>query len=38
MEIRVEEVSRVIRDQVAQYGAKVDVQETGRVLAVYGKG
>jgi F-type H+-transporting ATPase subunit alpha len=34
MEIRVEEVSRVIRDQVAQYGAKVDVQETGRVLAV----
>jgi F-type H+-transporting ATPase subunit alpha len=34
MDIRVEEVSRVIRDQVAQYGAKIDVQETGRVLAV----
>ena len=34
MNIRVEEVSRVLRDQVANYGAKVDVQETGRVLAV----
>ena len=34
MDIRVEEVSRVIRDQVAEYGAKVDVQETGRVLTV----
>ena len=34
MDIRVEEVSRIIRDQVANYGAKVDVQETGRVLAV----
>jgi F-type H+-transporting ATPase subunit alpha len=34
MDIRVEEVSRVIRDQVAQYGAKIDVQETGRVLTV----
>ena len=34
MDIRVEEVSRVIRDQVASYGAQVDVQETGRVLTV----
>jgi F-type H+-transporting ATPase subunit alpha len=34
MDIRVEEVSRIIRDQVASYGAKVDVQETGRVLTV----
>ncbi len=34
MDIRVEEVSRIIRDQVANYGAKVDVQETGHVLVV----
>ncbi|MSQ83273.1 MAG: F0F1 ATP synthase subunit alpha [Myxococcales bacterium] len=34
MNIRVEEVSRVLRDQVANYGAKIDVQETGHVLAV----
>jgi F-type H+-transporting ATPase subunit alpha len=34
MDIRVEEVSRIIRDQVASYGAKVDVQETGRVVTV----
>lgn len=34
MDIRVEEVSRIIRDQVANYGVKVDVQETGRVLTV----
>jgi F-type H+-transporting ATPase subunit alpha len=32
MDIRVEEVSRVIRDEVARYGATIDVQETGRVL------
>ncbi len=32
MEMRVEEVSRIIREQVANYDAKVDVQETGRVL------
>jgi F-type H+-transporting ATPase subunit alpha len=32
MDIRVEEVSRFIRDEVARYGATIDVQETGRVL------
>ena len=34
MDIGVAEVSRIIREQVAGYDAKVDVQETGRVLAV----
>ncbi|MSP91655.1 MAG: F0F1 ATP synthase subunit alpha [Myxococcales bacterium] len=34
MDIRIEEVSRILRDQVANYGAKVDVQETGRVVTV----
>ena len=34
MDIGVAEVSRIIREQVAGYDAKVDVQETGRVLTV----
>jgi F-type H+/Na+-transporting ATPase subunit alpha len=34
MDIGVAEVSRVIREAVANYDAKVDVQETGRVLSV----
>ena len=34
MDIGVAEVSRVIRDAVASYDTKVDVQETGRVLTV----
>jgi len=34
MEIRVEEVSRVLREQIASYDKKVDVQETGTVLTV----
>ncbi len=34
MDIGVAEVSRIIREQVANYDAKLDVQETGRVLMV----
>ncbi len=34
MDIGVAEVSRIIRQQVANYDAKVDVQETGHVLTV----
>ena len=34
MDIGVAEVSRIIREQVANYDAKLDVQETGRVLTV----
>jgi F-type H+-transporting ATPase subunit alpha len=34
MDIGVAEVSRIIREQIASYDAKVDVQETGRVLTV----
>jgi F-type H+/Na+-transporting ATPase subunit alpha len=34
MEIRADEISRIIRDQIKDYGKKVTVAETGTVLAV----
>ncbi|BDG09706.1 F0F1 ATP synthase subunit alpha [Anaeromyxobacter paludicola] len=33
MEIRADEISRIIRDQIKDYGKKVDVAETGTVLS-----
>ena len=33
MEIRADEISRIIRDQIRDYGKKVDVAETGTVLS-----
>jgi F-type H+-transporting ATPase subunit alpha len=33
MEIRADEISRIIRDQIKDYGKKVDVAETGSVLS-----
>lgn len=33
-QIRAEEISRVLKDQISQYQKKVDVSETGNVLAV----
>lgn len=33
-QIRADEISRVLRDQISQYQKKVDVSETGTVLAV----
>jgi F-type H+/Na+-transporting ATPase subunit alpha len=45
MEIRADEISRIIREQIKDYGKKVDVSETGSVLSqadgvarVYGLG
>ena len=34
MEIRAEEISQVIRDQIKDYEKKVEVSETGTVLSV----
>src|SRR5438552_8283579 len=34
MEIRADEISRIIRDQIKDYGKKVTVAETGTVLSV----
>ena len=34
MDIRADEISRIIRDQIKDYGKKVDVAETGTVLSV----
>ncbi len=34
MDIRAEEISRIIRDQIKDYDKKVDVSETGTVLSV----
>src|SRR5262252_3920303 len=34
MEIRADEISRIIREQIKDYGKKVQVAETGTVLAV----
>ena len=34
MDIRAEEISRIIRDQIKDYEKKVDVSETGTVLSV----
>src|SRR5512147_2233202 len=33
MEIRADEISRIIRDQIKDYGKKIDVAETGSVLS-----
>ncbi len=33
MQIRADEISRIIRDQIKDYGKKVDVSETGTVLS-----
>ena len=33
MEIRADEISRIIREQIKDYGKKVDVAETGTVLS-----
>jgi F-type H+-transporting ATPase subunit alpha len=33
MEIRADEISRIIRDQIKDYGKKVDVAETGSILS-----
>ena len=33
MEIRADEISRIIREQIKDYGKKVDVAETGSVLS-----
>ena len=33
MDIRADEISRIIRDQIKDYGKKVDVAETGTVLS-----
>src|SRR5512146_47300 len=33
MEIRADEISRIIREQIQDYGKKVDVSETGTVLS-----
>ncbi len=33
MDIRADEISRIIRDQIKAYGKKVDVAETGTVLS-----
>jgi F-type H+-transporting ATPase subunit alpha len=33
MEIRADEISRIIRDQIKDYGKKVDVAETGTILS-----
>src|SRR3954466_11655707 len=34
MEIRADEISRIIREQIKDYGKKVTVAETGTVLSV----
>ena len=34
MEIRADEISRIIREQIKDYGKKVSVAETGTVLSV----
>ena len=34
MEIRADEISRIIREQIKDYGKKVTVSETGTVLSV----
>src|SRR5208282_1080529 len=34
MEIRAEEISQIIREQIKDYEKKVDLSETGRVLSV----
>src|SRR3954464_14989693 len=34
MEIRADEISRIIREQIKDYGKKVQVAETGTVLSV----
>ena len=34
MEIRAEEISQIIRDQIKDYEKKVEVSETGTVLSV----
>jgi F-type H+-transporting ATPase subunit alpha len=34
MQIRAEEISQVIRDQIKDYDKKVEVSETGTVLSV----
>ena len=33
MEIRADEISRIIREQIKDYGKKVEVTETGTVLS-----
>jgi F-type H+-transporting ATPase subunit alpha len=33
MDIRADEISRILRDQIKDYGKKVDVSETGTVLS-----
>ena len=34
MQIRADEISRIIRDQIQDYGKKVTVAETGTVLSI----
>ncbi|HUB09370.1 MAG TPA: F0F1 ATP synthase subunit alpha, partial [Myxococcales bacterium] len=34
MDIRADEISRIIREQIKDYGKKVEVAETGSILSV----
>src|SRR6266850_2456278 len=37
MEIRADEISRILKEQIKGYGKQVEVSETGRVLDALGK-